>query len=137
MPSAPTSIASLAGRTASLTEPTVLHLAVTRSAAARLAPVIAAMRGPQLCIDAIGRMEVWDGADAFAAPLAPAAMARAVAGALERARPDAVLVAGDDEIAVACAFAAAHAGVPIARLGAGLRCDDRGVEREVNRLTLD
>src|SRR5690349_24469587 len=101
MPSAPTSIAALAGRAAPVTEPTVLHLTVTRSATARLAPVIAAMPGPQLCLDAAGRMRLWGAADAFAAPLAPAAMAHSLAGVLERARPDAVLVAGDDEVAVA------------------------------------
>jgi UDP-N-acetylglucosamine 2-epimerase (non-hydrolysing) len=46
-------------------------------------------------------------------------------------------VAGDDDAALACALAAIHAGVPVARLGAGLRCGDRNARREINRIAID
>jgi UDP-N-acetylglucosamine 2-epimerase (non-hydrolysing) len=34
-------------------------------------------------------------------------------------------------------MAADRLGVPLARIGAGLRCDDRGIEAEINRIVLD
>jgi UDP-N-acetylglucosamine 2-epimerase (non-hydrolysing) len=57
--------------------------------------------------------------------------------ALSDARPAFALIAGDGEAAVSAALTASRLGVPIARIGAGLRCDDRGVEEELNRIVLD
>jgi UDP-N-acetylglucosamine 2-epimerase (non-hydrolysing) len=119
----------------------VLHLAVTRSAAVRLAPVADALGGPQAFVDLAGDVLAWAGTRPPAVdgdpPLSPTAAARAVSEALERIRPDVALVAGDGDVAMACALAAIGAGVPVARLGAGLRCDDRGVRNEINRLAID
>jgi UDP-N-acetylglucosamine 2-epimerase (non-hydrolysing) len=47
------------------------------------------------------------------------------------------LVAGDGDAAVACALAAIRLGVPVARVGAGLRCGDRSLGEEINRIVLD
>ena len=115
-----------------------LHLAVSRSAEVRLAPVIAALSGigaRQTLVDAAGERAV----DPGTPPHAPAAAApaSAVAAAIERARPAWVLVAGDGDAAVEAALTAYGLGVPIARLGAGLRCGDRAVDAEINRMVLD
>jgi UDP-N-acetylglucosamine 2-epimerase (non-hydrolysing) len=96
----------------------VVHLAVSRSASVRLAPVMAALGElgiPQSVVDAPS------GVDA----------------ALSGTRPAFALVAGDGEAAVAAAMATDRLGVPLARIGAGLRCDDRGIEAEINRIVLD
>src|SRR3954468_21388100 len=112
MPSPPTSLAAHARRRRVRVVPIVLHLAVSRAAAARLAPVADALDGPQLCVDPTGRVRAWSGAPDVGEPVAsPGELARSVAAALARVRPDAVLVAGDDDAAVAVAFAAARAGV--------------------------
>jgi UDP-N-acetylglucosamine 2-epimerase (non-hydrolysing) len=115
-----------------------LHLAVSRSAALRLASVAAglsALGAPQALVDLEGERAL----DPDAPPHAPAATASvdAVEVALDRLRPAFVVVAGDGEAAVEAALAAFRRDVPIARLGAGLRCGDRGVHAEVNRLVLD
>jgi UDP-N-acetylglucosamine 2-epimerase (non-hydrolysing) len=118
-----------------------LHLAVSRSAAVRLAPVAAALaeRGMlQLVLDPAGRAappRVDRPPDVLVDPAA--AVEAAVEAALERARPAFALVAGDGNPAVTAALAAARHGVPIVRVGAGLRCNDRGVAGEINRLVLD
>ena len=120
--------------------PTVLHLAVTSSAAARLAPVAASQPGRQLLLDRAGRLATWLGTeplDARCRKLAPAAVAKLVTAAIERARPEVALVAGDDDAVLAGTLAAVQAGVPIARVGAGLRCRDRSLGREINRLAID
>jgi UDP-N-acetylglucosamine 2-epimerase (non-hydrolysing) len=120
--------------------PKVLHLALTRSAAVRLAPVAAAQRGPHLVVESTGRLSVWCGTEpplVSATALQAATVSRAVSAAIERTRPDAVLIAGDDDAALASALAAVRANVPIARLGAGLRCGDRGLRREINRIAID
>lgn len=51
-----------------------------------------------------------------------------------RQRPDAALVIGDVNSTLAAALAAAHAGIPVAHLGAGLRCGDPMLPEEINRL---
>jgi UDP-N-acetylglucosamine 2-epimerase (non-hydrolysing) len=115
-----------------------LHLAVSRSAAVRLAPVAAALAAggaeparvgldgeravPDLRLDGTGDVD---------------ATTAAVERALERLRPAVAVVAGDGDASVAAALAAARHGVPIARLGAGLRSDDRTVAGEINRIVLD
>ena len=121
-----------------------LHLIVSRSSAVRLAPVIAALE--ELGVQQ--RRCEFPGAPARPADLppqtvgalaglSPAAVDAAVDAALSDARPAFVLVAGDGETAVAAVLAATRHDVPIARVGAGLRCDDRGIEGEVNRLVID
>jgi UDP-N-acetylglucosamine 2-epimerase (non-hydrolysing) len=119
--------------------PTILHLAPTRSAAVRLAPVAAALDAPQALVDGTGRVSDWAPTDppTWAAALPAPVLSRAVTAALNELAPDVVLIAGDDDRALVCALAAARAGVPIARIGAGLRCGDRGVKREINRITID
>jgi UDP-N-acetylglucosamine 2-epimerase (non-hydrolysing) len=92
-------------------------------------------------VDAGGRIVGWSATEPpvvlCASPLRADDVARAVSAALATTRPDVVLVAGDGEEALAATLAAARAGVPIARLGAGLRCGDRSSEREINRIAID
>jgi UDP-N-acetylglucosamine 2-epimerase (non-hydrolysing) len=116
----------------------VLHLAVSRSAAVRLWPVAATLAGlgePQALLD----LEGPGVGDPETPPRIPdaEASAEAVEAAIERTRPASVLVAGDGDAAVAAAMVAFRHSVPIARLGAGLRCGDRGATPEINRLVLD
>jgi UDP-N-acetylglucosamine 2-epimerase (non-hydrolysing) len=130
-----------ARRGSTIAEPSVLHLAVTRSAAVRLAPVAAALPGPQAFVDPTGRV-VWWSVDeppvVSCVPLPSAGdVARAVTVALNQIDADVVLLAGDGDEALAAALAAVRAGVPIARLGAGLRCGDRNAAREINRIAID
>jgi UDP-N-acetylglucosamine 2-epimerase (non-hydrolysing) len=116
-----------------------LQIAVSRSAAVRLAPVALALQAPQLFLDPSGRL----GAAPRGMPrtggcwMPAAGVARAVESALEQCRPSVVLIAGDGDAALAAALTAARHDVPIARVGAGLRCDDRGVASEINRIVLD
>jgi UDP-N-acetylglucosamine 2-epimerase (non-hydrolysing) len=96
----------------------VVHLAVSRSASIRLAPVTAALARlgiPQTTVEDLAEVEA----------------------ALVQARPSFALIAGDGDAAVSAALAADRLGVPIARIGAGLRCDDRGIDAELNRIVLD
>lgn len=116
-----------------------LHLAVSRSAAVRLAPVADALETSQLFLDPSGRLgHAPRGEPRTAGPwLAGAAVTHAVEAALERSRPGVALIAGDGDATLAAALAATRHGVPIARVGAGLRCDDRAVASEINRIVLD
>ena len=96
----------------------VAHLAVSRSARIRLAPVADALSKlgvPQTTVERTGDVDE----------------------ALSRARPAFALIAGDGDEAVEAAMAADRLGVPIARIGAGLRCDDRAIAGEINRIVLD
>lgn len=96
----------------------VASVGVSRSARVRLASVTAA-----LAELGIAQTAVDDLAD--------------VERVLSEARPAFALIAGDGDAAVSAALTASRLGVPIARVGAGLRCDDRGVEEELNRIVLD
>jgi UDP-N-acetylglucosamine 2-epimerase (non-hydrolysing) len=96
----------------------VVNVAVSRSAGIRLASVTTALGGL-----GIPHTTVEDAAE--------------VEHALAQAQPAFALIAGDGNAAVTAALAAERLGVPIARIGAGLRCDDRGVEGELNRIVLD
>jgi UDP-N-acetylglucosamine 2-epimerase (non-hydrolysing) len=96
----------------------VVHLAVSRSASIRLASVTTALAGlgvPQTTVEDLAGVE----------------------HAFDELRPAFALIAGDGDAAVTAALTADRLGVPIARVGAGLRCDDRGVEGELNRIVLD
>jgi UDP-N-acetylglucosamine 2-epimerase (non-hydrolysing) len=96
----------------------VVHLAISRSASIRLASVTTALAElgiPQTAVDDLDEVE----------------------RALSETRPAFALIAGDGDAAVTAAMTAYRLGVPIARVGAGLRCDDRTVEGELNRIVLD
>jgi UDP-N-acetylglucosamine 2-epimerase (non-hydrolysing) len=61
----------------------------------------------------------------------------AVEAYVTKVRPGGLVVAGDCDQTLACALAAERLGVPIARLGAGLRSHDWSQREEVNRVLLD
>lgn len=114
----------------------------TRPEAIKLAPVVLALRargadvrvvttGQQGAMAAEALAAFGLGADAaLATPAARglsesvAAMLRGVAGVIEAARPDAVVVQGDTASCFAAAFAGFHARVPVAHVEAGLRSRD-------------
>jgi UDP-N-acetylglucosamine 2-epimerase (non-hydrolysing) len=51
--------------------------------------------------------------------------------------PDILVVAGDDDVAVAAAMSAAKFGIAVAHLGSGLRCWDWRLPDEINRTVID
>jgi UDP-N-acetylglucosamine 2-epimerase (non-hydrolysing) len=61
----------------------------------------------------------------------------AIEAVLVRERPGVVVLAGDGDGTLACALAASKIGIPIARLGAGLRCFDWSLSEEINRVLTD
>jgi UDP-N-acetylglucosamine 2-epimerase len=67
----------------------------------------------------------------------PEAMRPGIAAAVERERPDWVLVYGDTNSTLAGAQAAAGAGVPVAHVEAGLRSGDLSMPEERNRIEVD
>lgn len=56
---------------------------------------------------------------------------------LKKVKPQAVLVIGDVDSTLACSLVAAKAGIPILHVEAGLRCFDRSLPEEINRVLVD
>ena len=56
---------------------------------------------------------------------------------LEEEKPDLVIVVGDVSSTLACSTAAALRDLPLAHVEAGLRCGDRRLPEEVNRVATD
>lgn len=56
---------------------------------------------------------------------------------LKEWRPDRVIVYGDVNSTVAASLAAAHVGIPVAHVEAGLRSRDRSMPEEINRMLTD
>jgi UDP-N-acetylglucosamine 2-epimerase (non-hydrolysing) len=123
----------------------VLHVALSRSAAVRLSPIIGALDGAgigQAIVDRAGALtgpSIVDQPPSTRDPDRSAALdaVRLVEAALEQTRPRLLTVAGDGDSALAAAMAASRRRVTIARIGAGLRCGDLSVMGEINRLVID
>ena len=56
---------------------------------------------------------------------------------MQQEKPDLVIVAGDVASTLACAMAAAISDIPLAHVEAGLRCGDRRLPEEINRVATD
>src|SRR3954453_16625362 len=104
---------------------TALHLAVTRSSAIRLSSVVSALDrlgAPQALANLAGEFPI----DPDAPPHVriPTASWQALTDAIEQMDPACVGVAGDGDAVLEGALTAVDLGIPIVRLGAGLRSGD-------------
>src|SRR4051812_41148965 len=124
----PTSVPPVPARATAGLGGSALHLATSRAARLRLPPGAGALRALSVPCAVV---------DLAAEPSAGAAVAAAAEAAVARVRPAAVFLAGDGEAAVTAGLVCARLEVPIARVGAGLRCGDRTDAEEINRLVLD
>jgi UDP-N-acetylglucosamine 2-epimerase (non-hydrolysing) len=125
----------------------VLHVATSRAAAVRLAPVADALTGrvgQGVLAPTLQPREALPPARSLMTLVAgelpagtPGSVAATVEAAIDRARPELVFLSGEGDAAVAAALVAGRLGVRIARLGAGLRCGDRTVGEEIDRIVLD
>lgn len=70
-------------------------------------------------------------------PVRMGQMMKGIAQAIERDRPDAILLYGDTDSTLAGAWAASRAGVAVVHIEAGLRSFDRRMPEEVNRILTD
>src|SRR3954452_14470237 len=133
----------------------VLHAIGSRSEAVRLASVVWALGSagvPQVVSRLVGPSsqedDVFDGAgiprtvtlvDVHATGRVQHT-ARALAAAeqtLQEQSPSILVIGGDADVTLAFALAAAKLGIPIARVGGGLRCGDFSVPEEINRIMSD
>lgn len=64
-------------------------------------------------------------------------MMAGIGEAIERVRPDAVLLYGDTDSTLAGAWAASRAHIPVIHIEAGLRSFDREMPEEINRILTD
>jgi UDP-N-acetylglucosamine 2-epimerase (non-hydrolysing) len=142
-------------RTAPKERQTVVHAVSTRADCVGLAPLILALEQRDVFRQVVIRTAVHGRCDDVLAELGVAAGRRFVdAGrgtpaqrtarmlpAFEQLmlqeRAALAVVAGDGDAALACALAAAKAGVLVARLGAGLRTWDWSAPDEINRVLTD
>jgi len=131
----------------------VLHLITSRSSLVRLSPVadaLAAKGVPQALFDPFAPSDHALHVPSGGPPHTRAVMAAeqraepgaeefmgAVEDALERFRPAMMMIAGDADATVIGALTASKMGVRVGRIGAGLRCDDWGLNDEVTRVVLD
>jgi UDP-N-acetylglucosamine 2-epimerase (non-hydrolysing) len=123
----------------------ILHLVTSRSSALRLAPLASELRDrgvEQAVLDPsspLVRLELpsLDRRPTAARPDQSADAMAIVEAHVSNSRPAGVVVAGDSDLAVACALAALKLEIPVVRLGAGLRCHDWALREEMNRHLLD
>jgi UDP-N-acetylglucosamine 2-epimerase (non-hydrolysing) len=131
----------------------VLHLTTSRSSLVRLSPVadaLAAKGVPQGMFDPFAPPEqAWHVPSGgpphtrgfmtseYRSAHGPERLMATIEDALERFQPVLMMVADDSESTVAGALAASKMGVPVARVSAGLRCNDWGLGDEVARVVLD
>ena len=105
----------------------LVHLVTSRSSSLRLAPLASELRARGVPL-AVLYPRATDGDQV------PAAVAMAmVEECVSRLEPGGLVVAGESDLALTCALAAVKLGVPVARLGAGLRCDDWAVREEMSK----
>jgi len=133
----------------------LLHIVGTRSEAVRIAPLVSALRTqslPQAIARVLGqdalegetlgsgdipRTELFIDAPRDTDVQRTAGILAAAEQTLVEHRPAMVVLGGEGDGALAFALAASKLGVPIARLGAGLRCGDFSLSDEINRVLGD
>jgi UDP-N-acetylglucosamine 2-epimerase (non-hydrolysing) len=132
----------------------VLHAVASRSDAVRLAPVIEALRplgvrqsvarpasgnpdGPVFGRAGLPLTDALADSSTDSPSERTARTLSAFESLLVDERPRAVMVAGDGDTTLAFALAASKLGIPVARLGGGLRCHDWSLSEEINRVLSD